>query len=333
MPGFLVIIALLALIPIILAILDWFKKKEQIGQEAPVTFPNANVRLDAPFGFATALDFEGFGLPESKASVMVLRLDGPYSQIADGFTEEALRSQGMTLLSKEVQQVGTLPGLLLNVRQNVSDTTFEKWLLVFGDQDDVHLVTAAYPQWQAAHFSRKLRTTVLSARRLQEGPASGSTPAAFLPVETRETTPFRVETGTDLTLAREMGKMQAFTRDGIFPIQAPTDVLFIVAPSLGAVSVGDRNQYARNRVQQIEQVRGVTITAQSPVRVDDMDGVEIVARGNDIQTGTPLTIYQTMLFDAQGYYLMQGLVGLDDTGIYLPVFKTVIRTFRRTVTR
>lgn len=285
------------------------------------SFGGAGLSLTAPPGFEVASTWEGFGQAETGASVMAVRVPGPFADIEAGFSDVGLASRGMQLVSREARTHDGLPAVLLRATQTAQGTRFDKWLLAFGDAEQTFLVTATWPEDEA--LSAPLQACVLSARR--------DAPPAMADTVTQAAAdlPFSVTPGGGLALAASLGKSQVFTRDGA-PASSASDPLFVVSPSLGPASIGDRNGFARQRIQQIEQVRSVTITAQAPLRIDDLDGIEIVGRGTDAKTGAPLTVYQAVLFDGDHYFLMQGMVGADEQRTYLPVFKTLARTFRRT---
>ena len=49
----------------------------------------------------------------------------------------------------------------------------------------------------------------------------------------------------------------------------------------------------------------------------------------DADSGTPLTVYQVILYDDGGYILIQGLVGAPFSDEYVPEFKAMARSLTR----
>lgn len=58
-------------------------------------------------------------------------------------------------------------------------------------------------------------------------------------------------------------------------------------------------------------------------------GVSRVADQSDVKNGTPLRLYQVMIFDTHSHILIQGLVGSDKSDVYLPEFKEMVRILCR----
>jgi hypothetical protein len=72
------------------------------------------------------------------------------------------------------------------------------------------------------------------------------------------------------------------------------------------------------------------VTTTTPISIDGLDGYEIVADAQDASSGTPLAMYQVMLFDNnRSYILIQGLVGANVRAEYLPEFRSMARSFKK----
>jgi len=290
----------------------------QKGAGGAVSFPNAGLKLAPPAGFAQATNFDGFQQAETSSSVMVARIPGPFGESTRGFTAERLAEGGMTLVRKAEVTVDGLPGVLLRVKQETPAGTFGKWIVAFGDAQRTYMVSAAFPEAQAAKVELRLKAAVLSATR-----DAAAAPAADAGL------PFTVTPGAKLKLTTTVGKTLLYTKDGVIPAKSPADPLFIVAPSVGMVAVADAKEFARKRLLQTDQIAGVTVTSHAPLKVDGLSGYETVANATDAASGTPLPVYQTMLFDGGGYILMQGLVGAAQGGAYVPEFKKAARSLKR----
>ena len=60
-----------------------------------------------------------------------------------------------------------------------------------------------------------------------------------------------------------------------------------------------------------------------------MDAFELLANARDAQNATPLQIYQFLATDGRTYYLVQGLVGVDQSPRYVPEFQLIAASLRR----
>ena len=290
--------------------------------EPRVSFPEAGLTLVQPPGFEKAGAFHGFQQKDSGASVLVASIPGPYSEVTRGFTADRLAGQGMTLISKEAIAIGGGEGLLLHLRQSAYGQEFLKWMVVFGGPSRTSLATATFPETHAENLSELLKNTVLGVLALPESAKTDGPPKL----------PFSIGSVEGLSpVARiiSLGKMAAFTRDGTIPVASPSDPLFIVGPSLGNVPVGDRESFARRRLEATTNTKIEAVTATAPVSIDGLDGFEMLASGTDEKDGTALTVFQIMLFPpGEGYILMTGLVGEDLAETYLPKFRTLAKSYK-----
>ncbi len=120
--------------------------------------------------------------------------------------------------------------------------------------------------------------------------------------------------------------MLMYTRDGAISKGSPGDPLFIAAPSLSKIEIDDQRQFAMQRLLQTGQTRISSVRFNSEITIDGLVGYEMVASGEDADSGTPLSVYQVILYDGGSYILMQGLVGSELLGEYLPEFKAMARS-------
>jgi hypothetical protein len=109
----------------------------------------------------------------------------------------------------------------------------------------------------------------------------------------------------------------------------PTAPFFIAAPSLSDVPIQNQRQFAVDRLYETAETRIATIRSNLEVTIDGLDGYEIIAEGEDSDSEIPVVVYQVMLFDGDSYYLMQGLVGMQQAEEYLPEFQAMAESFKR----
>src|SRR5688572_71215 len=102
--------------------------------------------LVPPNGFVAATNFSGFQNAETGSSIMVNELPAPYQTITDGFTAEALKTRGMTLINKQTIDFNNSKATLIKVTQPAGGTTYIKQILIFGDANGTVLVNGIYPE-------------------------------------------------------------------------------------------------------------------------------------------------------------------------------------------
>ena len=285
-----------------------------------VLFPTAGVEMKQPKGFTVAERFVGFGLEEELASILIVSLAGPYEEIAKGMTDAKLAKQGVLVAKREPVRVSGHDGMLLHARQLSPELDFTKWLLVLDASTSTKLMTATVPTPAATFLGRSMMASLMSARVI-------ATTNAALP-----------DVGFDVTPSKLMkprpelggiGKVLAFAGSG--PPKAAGTPKFMAAPSVGAFEGFDREQFAVDRTMALATISDVSLQSSKPIRIDGLDGYEIVAKGKDSKTRLPLVIYQAMLFEPDGnYYLMVGLVGTKRAAKLIPEFKAMARSFSRT---
>jgi hypothetical protein len=291
----------------------------QTRQQSQYTsFATAGIKLIKPDGFESAENFDGFQQPSTQSSVMATTLPGPFSKVTSGFNAEQLKTRGMTLKSKKNISIDGSKGILINLTQSAYGIEFAKWIVIFGNEKETKIVTATFPQTQAAKLSATLKSVVLRAK-------NDTTPPPTLGSDVG----FKIVASQKVKLTRVIGKMLLYTKDGTIPAKSPTDPLFIVARSFSQVEIFDKKEFATRRLSQTTSIKIDSVTTTEPISIDGLDGYEIVADAKDTASGTPTTVYQVMLFDNKSYILIQGIVGTKVRDEYLSEFKSMARSFNQ----
>jgi len=306
----------------------WDVQSDAVSEEPGdfVRFPAASLEMRQPMGFIPARQFEGFQNEASQASVMVSMLPGPFDESVSGFTPQNLKSRQMTLRKSHVLTHEGKSARLLNLTQTAFGTEFEKWILVFGDEHQTRILTATFPVAERDQFSDLLKATVLSAR-FENAASSDSAPHK---VEDKESPLLFVTAAGRLKRVNNFspGKAQMFTADGRMPVPSPKDPMFIIAPSLGIPPITHQRQYAEQRLRQTAETKNIRIQFTEQFTVDGLSGYESIAHGEDDDSGIAILIYQVMLFDKDGYILMQGLADRSSSAD-LEAFKEMARSLKR----
>jgi len=284
-----------------------------------ISFPAAGVKLIQPKSFEIASDYYGFQYIDAGASVMVSMIPGPYTESTSGFTADQAGARGMELISKETLEIEGMSGMLISVAQNAHDIDFEKWILVFGDENTTRMVVAAYPLMFKEDFSDLLKATVLSAKLVDISPPTVGADVGFTIVASDK-----------LTLVESIGmKLLAYTKDGVIPAPSPEDPLFIAGPSIAEVPIDNEKEYAIARLYGTANTNVISVVSTEAVTIGGLKGYEIIANAEHSESGIPLLLYQVMLFDEGFYILMQGLVGFTLVDNYLPEFKSMAHSFEQ----
>ena len=290
-------------------------------REAPPTaVPGTRISLVPPSGFVPADRFAGFLQEEKGASIMIMEIPGPYSQVSAGFADSAkLAARGIVLASREDRAVNGFKGMLVRMEQSAHEIDYLKWALVFGDETESVMVTATFPRELDAELSEKMRRSVLSSRWSRSKP-----------VPPTEGVKFSVRESGDMRFAGRMAGALAYTRKGIFPNPSIYDPLFLVAQSFSKSAIADYKGFAQARILATVDVAGIRIEETTPLEIDGLGGYETIAIGKDRDSGEPMLLYQTILFDDGAYYIMHASVGAEEREAYTTTFREMARSFART---
>lgn len=294
---------------------DVAARTEKLGDY--VSFPGVGVAIRQPDGFIVDDSFDGFGLREKQTSILTLSLPGPYREISGGFTKMHIEEQGWTFLNREELKIGEMPAVLVQFEQSATGTVFEKTTLAFGSDEKTTLVTATYPKEFRDEFSAQLKAAVLSSRPIKADQAA-------------EELDLTVEGSKKLRRTFGFPGFIVYTSNGKMPLDSPKDPFFAIAK--GFRGVLDTKEFSEHRLRTHAHTKNVANVSTTPFSVDGLEGFESTATARDEESDTPLTLYQAIVFDEKGYILMVGLVDIEKSDEYLPEFKKMARSLRRTKT-
>jgi hypothetical protein len=284
-----------------------------------VRFPAVGVKLRMPEGLVRSRSFSGFESAGTQSSILVLSVPGPYSAVTAGFTKEHMSVRGWTLQSKQDLVLGQLAGMLVHFEQPALGDVYLKWSLAFGDAQKVTMVTATFPKSRERELSTRLRAAVLSTR-LDSADTQDS--GAELP--------FTLTTSPKLKRSPGITNTLSYTMDGVIPISAPKYPLFVAAPSIRPVDEEeDKREFAEEQLRELAQIRFVTVKSSEAITLAGLSGFELLAEAEDVKSGTPMVVYQVILFDGSSFIRMLGMVGTELRDEYLPEFKTMARSMKK----
>lgn len=270
--------------------------------------------LIPPSGFIAATTFSGFQNAETGASIMINELPAPYQSIVDGFTADALKTRGMTLLSKQAINFNNSKATLINVTQPANGTTYIKQMLIFGDSKATILVNGIYPE-ASKNIELKIKDALLSTvynASQNENPLE----AATFTIDIKD---------TDFKLIKYMSGSLLYSTDGKIPTEKPT---LVAGNSIAKISTQNQKKYAEERLKKLPGGELNVIKEIKEITIDNLKGYEIIANGKTRDDKAEL-IYQVMLFNENGdYYIIVGQTK-ENFGTYLESFRKVSKTFKR----
>ncbi|MBL0233423.1 MAG: hypothetical protein IPQ08_07135 [Chitinophagaceae bacterium] len=285
------------------------------AQNNPVQVPATKCSMVPPPGFTLSNSFSGFQEPVSGSSIMVTEIPSDYEGIAAGFTADALKSKGMTLLNKTDVMVGKAKGVIIKASQSANGINYFKQVLFFGAGSNTVLVNAVYKEANKQQ-EPAIRTALLST---VYDPAQNSDPQAAAP--------FKVDlSGSGLKPVKFMAGSLICSADGKIPTEKPT---LIVGSSVGQkVAVKDQKEFAEARLKKLPKGESLLIKNEEVISINGMAGYEIESYGLS-PANKPALVYQVMLFDENGYYYIIVGQAAEDMINWLQHFKKAARSFQR----
>ena len=275
--------------------------------------PGTQVDIVPPAGFTKADRFAGFMNATTGASIVVTDIPGAFREVTAGFHDPArMQAQGMEVLDRTELRVDKHEAVLLHVTQEASGILFDKWLLAVDRNANTTLVVATYPHSVAEQQSEPLKAALLGVTFGEPGD-----PLSALP--------FRVTAVAPLQPARVIGNVLIMSPQGQFPVTDESVPFLLVGRSISPGEGGGR-QLAEERVARAVGVQRVAIEHTDPVTIGALSGFVTVAQAVSAQQAIPLKVYQAMLFEPQGYVLIQGITPAEQQQTYLPLFEQVAQS-------
>jgi hypothetical protein len=286
----------------------------------PSKIPGTAVQISPPEGFQPSQLFTGFEQPNTGASILAIEMPMPKDkapQLFEQLTSTAvLKSRGMRLLESQAIAISGIPGKLLLLSQSNRGVAFLKWVVVVAAGDRALIVNAPFPESEAAKLKEPLRRAVIGLTW------TPSQPAAQL-----EGLPFAFQTAGDLQISERVSNSVILTQNGAKPPIPASQPLLILGAAFDTIRIPDLEKFARMRLKAMPEVRDLIETSGSAKAIASHPAFEIVARGYDQKTSTPLTVYQVIITTEKTYYIVQGLMPSTKAQKYLPLFRSVADSF------
>lgn len=301
--------------PIILLLVFFFSQISFSQTEKHIKIPGTKCSMIPPEGFVAATNFSGFQDEITGASIMINEIPGPVQSIIDGFTEEALKTKGMSFVKKQKVDLNKAEAVLISVTQSAHGIKYLKEILIFGNTNETILVNGTYPE-NSKVIEPKIKEALLSVTYADGLPNGNSSEAANFEIDIKE---------TDFKLVKFVSGNLVYSTDGKIPTEKPT---LIVGNSIANIPRENQRQYAEGRIRKLPRGELNVIKEIKEVSIDSLNGYEIVAHGKS-KSGSPELIYLVLLFNKEGhYYIINGRAN-EDFDKNLIMYKKIATTFKR----
>jgi hypothetical protein len=282
----------------------------------PVFPTGSRVGLVPPAGMEISTNFFGFEDPNSKGAIVIVTAPvEAYAELERTITGEALKKQGITMETRENVTLPEGKGFLVVGRQQAESTQIRKWLLFAALPGLTALVTAQVPDAGKAEYTDgKIRDALRTVTARASIPAEEQ--LALLPFKLGDLAGFRVG---GVIPGRAL--MLTDAKPETPPTGADPHILIALGAS-GAIANADRDQFAREMLLGVPDLRGTRVTGSEPLRFGGQQGHQIFAVARDA-AGNELSVVQWVRFGGSGYMQLLGIARVDAWREAYPRFRAV----------
>lgn len=285
---------------------------------ADAVFPTASrLGMVPPAGLEPATTFPGFESNEKNAFIRLISLPPEaFAEIEKTMTNEAIKKQGMVVEKRDTLKLPTGNALLVLVKQDTPAGRLRKWLLIAPLENVTAMVSFEMQATSPPPYSDEaVRTAFATLTSRPTVPDS----------EQLKLVPFRISDTAGLRLVRVVPGVAAQFADGpkdtIEALDQPQ--LIIAAAAGGPQQFSDRDQFARNVLDQRPAMKDFRISNSESMRIGGQAGHEIRASGKDPQTGTEVEIVQWLRFGTGAYLRIFGFAPKENWPAAFTRFRAV----------
>lgn len=121
--------------------------------------------------------------------------------------------------------------------------------------------------------------------------------------------------------------MLVYNRDGKMPTHTLDNASLVVAKAFSKSAITDELEFAKNKIK-MSPVQITKINTVVPIKINGLNGYEIIADGTDLHTGKKEQVYQVLLFADTSHYILVGFYEANFES-NLRLMKKLVKTFKR----
>lgn len=271
----------------------------------PVFPTNSRIGLAPPSGFVPSAKFPGFENPQANAVIVLLELPAEaFPEIEKTFTDEALKTRGMTVETREPIELRGARGFLLTGQHVTGNFKRREIVLAVPVSGATAIVSV-----QIAEESR----AAVSEPDIREALKTLVTRAAVPDAEKLAALPYKLGDLAGFRLIRGGPDGTALLTDG------PEDTVAAVAQPFVLIGLApgeppkaeERDTFARRAFSSMPGIKEVRILRAEPLRISNQAGYEILAEAKEANSNTEVTTVQWLRFGAGGYVQMFAIARRD----------------------
>ena len=263
---------------------------------ADPVFPLASrVGLVPPAGFLPSARFAGFENPQANAAILLLSMPNEaYPEIEKNFTDEALKSLGIQVATREAMTFKDGKGVFAAGPKEQDGTKRYEARLIANLAGVTALVSV-----QMLESSRAILTDAVVKEALKTLAVRQQIPEAerlaVLPYKIGELAGFRVVVSAD----DGMAVLTLGPKDAVEKVEQPFVLMSVVIGE--APKPDERDKIARQAFGSAPGIKDIKITRSEPLRFGQASGHEIIAEAKDATSNVDVTAVQWLRFGTNAH--------------------------------
>lgn len=270
---------------------------------ADPAFPtNSRVGLTPPPGFTASTKFPGFENQQASSVILLVELPADaYADLEKSFTDEALKSRGMTVQSRVPVTLKDGKGFMVSGPVESGGAKRHDTVMIANLSGLTTIVSVQMIEASRATLTEKVVGDALKTLTVRQKVPEAEL-LAVLPYKIGNLAKFRVVRSSHQGVA----VLTDGPNDEVEAVAQPF-LLIGVAPG-GAPKPEERDAFAKRLLGSAPGIKDIKITRAEPLRIGQAQGYEIIAEAKDAKTGTDVTTVQWVRFGQSGYLQMFAIV-------------------------
>jgi hypothetical protein len=265
---------------------------------ADPVFPIASrIGLVPPAGFTPSTKFAGFENPQASAAILLVTAPGEaYPDIEKGFTNEMLKSKGITVATREEMTFKDGKGIFVAGPKEFAGAKSYESVLIANISGVTAIVSVQTIEASRAVITDALVRDTLKTLAVRQVPESEQ--LSVLPYKLGNLSGFHViRSGPDGTVYLTLGP-----KDVVTEVAQPFMIIGVVTGD--APKPDERDKVARQAFSSAPGIKDVKITRAEPLRIGQANIYEIIAEAKDTTSNTDVTTVQWLRFGANAHVQM-----------------------------
>ena len=266
---------------------------------ADPVFPLASrIGLVPPAGFVPSWRFAGFENPQANAAILLLSMPNEaYPEIEKNFTDEALKSLGIQVATREAMTFKDGKGVFAAGPKEQDGTKRYEARMIANLAGVTALVSVQMLESSRATITDAVVKDALKTLAVRQQVPEAER-LAVLPYKVGELAGFRVV----VSAHDGMAVLTLGPKDAVENVEQPFVLMSVVIGE--APKPDERDKIARQAFSSAPGIKDIKITRSEPLRFGQTSGHEIIAEAKDATSNVDVTAVQWLRFGTNAHWRM-----------------------------